>query len=134
MENGKSPGIDGLPIEFCKSFYELIKTDLLHLYNSILFQNEDLTPSMTKAIINLIPKNSEKEYLKNWRPISLLCCDYKMLTKILSNRLKTTLAQTISKEQTCGIPDRTIFSNIFTIREKITHNSTKKNKIIYNVC
>ena len=134
MENGKSPGIDGLPIEFCKSFYELIKTDLLHLYNSILFQNEDLTPSMTKAIINLIPKNSEKEYLKNWRPISLLCCDYKMLTKILSNRLKTTLAQTISKEQTCGIPDRTIFSNIFTIREKIIHNSTKKNKIIYNVC
>ena len=128
MENGKSPGIDGLPIEFYKSFYELIKTDLLHLHNSILFQNEDLTPSITKAIINLIPKNSEKKYLKNWRPISLLCCDYKILNKILSDRLKTILAQTISKEQTCGIPDRTIFSNLFTIREIITYSSTKKIK------
>ena len=88
MENGKSPCIDGLPIEFYNSFYEVIKTDLSHLYNSILFQNEDLTPSMTKAIINLILKNSEKEYLKNWGPISLLCCDYKILTKILSNKLK----------------------------------------------
>ena len=128
MENGKSPGINALPIEFYKSFYELIKIDLLHLYNSILFQDNDLTPSMTKAIINLIPKNNAKEYLKNWRPISLLCSDYKILTKIISNRLKATLSHTIFKEQTCGIPGRTIFSNLFTVREILTHSSTKKIK------
>lgn len=39
MENGKSPGIDGLPIEFYKSQYELIKNDLLQLYSSIFFLN-----------------------------------------------------------------------------------------------
>ena len=60
MENGKSPGIDGLPIESYKSFYELFKNDLLQLYNSILFKNDNLTLSMTKAIINLIPKNDQK--------------------------------------------------------------------------
>ena len=43
---------------------------------------------------------------KNWRPISLLCVDYKILTKIISNRLKTKLDNEISKEQTCGIPNR----------------------------
>ena len=128
MENGKSPGINALPIEFYKSFYELIKTDLLHLYNSILFKDNDLTPSITKAIINLIPKNNAKEHLKNWRPISLLCSDYKILTKIISNRLKATLSRTIFKEQTCGIPGRTIFSKLFLVREILTRSSTKKIK------
>ena len=56
MENGKSPGIDGITIEFYKSLFDLIKSDLLQLDNSILFQDENLIPSMTKAIINLIPK------------------------------------------------------------------------------
>ena len=69
MENGKSPRIDGLLIEFYKPQYEIIKNDLLQHYNFILFQNENLTPSMNQAIITLIPKNDKKELLKNWRPI-----------------------------------------------------------------
>ena len=40
MENTKSPGIDGLPVEFYKTQFELIKHDLLNLFNSILFRNE----------------------------------------------------------------------------------------------
>ena len=76
---------------------------------------------MTKAIINLIPKNDKKEHRRNWRPISLLCSNYKILTKILSNRLKTTL-------ETCGIPNRSIFLNLFTIWELITCSTTKKIK------
>ena len=71
LENGKSPGIDGIPIEFYKSYYEYIKNDLLKLYNSILFGNDDLTTSMNQAIITLLPKNDKKENLNNWRPISL---------------------------------------------------------------
>ena len=73
MENGKYPRIDGLLIEFYKPQYEIIKNDLLQHYNFILFQNENLTPSMNQAIITLIPKNDKKELLKNWRPIFLLC-------------------------------------------------------------
>lgn len=124
-ENAKSPGIDGLPIEFYTTQCELIKNDLLDLYNSILFRNETIPTSMTRAIIILLPKNDEKELLKNWRPVSLLCVDYKILTKIISNRLKTTLDQTISKEQTCGIPNCSIFSNLLTILELIYHSNTK---------
>ena len=118
MENGKSPGIDDLPIELHKLQYEIIKNDLLELYNSILFKNENLSHSMNQAIITLLPKNMEKE-LKNWRPISLLCVDYKILTKIISNISKPTLDVTISKEQTCGITNQATFSNLFTIQELI---------------
>ena len=77
-----------------------------------------------KTFITLLPKNNEIELLKNWRPISLLCVDYKILTKIISNRLKPTLDITISKEQTCGIRNQSIFSSLFTIQELI-HHSTK---------
>lgn len=51
--------------------------------------------------------------------------DYKILTKIISNRLKTTLDQVISKEQTYSVPNRSIFSNLFTISELIYHSNTK---------
>lgn len=65
MENAKSPGIDGLPIEFYKTQYELIKNDLLQLYNSILFRNESIPTSMTRAIVTLIPKTDTKKLWKN---------------------------------------------------------------------
>ena len=60
MESTKSPGINGLPIEFYKTQFELIKHDLLDLFNSILFRNEKIPTSMTRAIITLLPKNDEK--------------------------------------------------------------------------
>ena len=117
--------MDGIPIEFYKSYFEYIKNDLLQLYNSILFGNDNLTTSMKQAIITLLLKNDKKENLRNWKPISLLCSNYKILNKILSNRLKPTLEHTISIEQTCGKPNRSILSNLFTIREIINHSNTK---------
>ena len=121
-------------MEFYKSYYEYIKNDLLQLYNSILLGNNNLTTSMNQAIITLLPKNDKNENLKKWRPISLLCSDYKILTKNLSNRLKPTLKHAISIEQTCGIPNRSIFSNLFIIREVINHSNTKNiNSFIISV-
>ena len=74
---------------------------------------------MNQTITILLPKHDKKANLKNWRPISLLCWDYKILTKILSNRLKPSLEHTIPIEQTCGITNRSIFSNLFTKLEII---------------
>ena len=68
---------------------------------------------------------TKKNCLKNWRPISLVCVDYKILTKMISNRLKLTLPKAISREQTCSIPNSLIFSNLFTICELIHHSKIK---------
>ena len=57
---------------------------------------------MQQAIITLIRKKGDLSKLKYWRPISLLCLDYKILTKILANRLKNILPTIISQEQTCS--------------------------------
>ena len=117
--------MDGTLIELYKSYHEYIKSDLLQLYNSMLLGNDNFTTSMNQAIITLLPKNDKKENLSNWRPVSLLCSDYEIWTKILSNRRKPTSEHTISMEKTCGTPNRSIFSNLFTIREIINHSNTK---------
>ena len=62
MENSKSHGVDGIPTEFYKTHFELIKLDHLDLFNSILFQNEKILTTVTRAIITLIPKNDKKEF------------------------------------------------------------------------
>ena len=125
MENDKSPGIDGIPIEFYKIFYDQIEKDLLQIYNNILFTEKKPTKTMNQAIITLIPKKGNLNQLKYWRPISLLCLDYKILTKILANRLKQVLPNLISEEQNCSVPGRTIFNNLFLIRDAITLNKQK---------
>ena len=56
MENDKSPGIDGIPVEFYKTFYDTLENDLIQLYNNILFTEKSITGTMQKAIITLIPK------------------------------------------------------------------------------
>ena len=128
MKNGKTSGIDGLPIEFYESNFELIQNNLQQLYNAILFENKELPKTMNKAIITLILKNDKATQLKNWRPISLLCVDYKMLTKTLATRLKLILKTTISKKQHSGIPNRSMFSNLLAARELINYTNDKKQK------
>ena len=127
MENGKSPGIDGIPIEFYKEFFDLLKKDLQDICNYVLFEQKITPKTWNQAIISLIPKQTEKlNSLKYCRPISLLCTDYKILTKILANRLKQILPDIISQEQNCSIPQRTIFNNLFIIRDLIKYQKKKK--------
>ena len=126
MQNDKSPGIDGIPVEFYKTFYKTLENDLIQLYNNILFLEKNITNTMKQAIITLIPKKGDSNKLKYWRSISLLCIDYKILTKILANRLKHVLPNIISKEQTCSIPNRTILNNVFQIGDIITLTKEKK--------
>ena len=73
MENQKSPGVDGIPIDFYKEYYNLLEEDLHQLYRNILFKEKQSTKTMKQAIITLISKkDKDLEDLKNWRPISLL--------------------------------------------------------------
>ena len=126
MKDDKSPGIDGLPKEFYNTFWDTIKNDITYLYNYILFNKKELSNTQKLAIITLIPKKDDLTEIKNWRPISLLNCDYKILTKTIAIRLKTSLHHIISPEQTCSIPNRQIFSNLYYFRDLIQYSNNKK--------
>ena len=73
--------------------------------------------SQRTGLITLLYKKNDCFDTKNCRPISLLCRDYKILSKVLTNRLKTVLASVISESQSCGVPDRFSGSNIRTIKD-----------------
>ena len=84
MPNDKTPGSDGLSVNFYKAFWHELKDDLCQVFNQC-FENGELCPSMRRGIITLLPKQGKDNlYLKNWRPISLLNTDYKILAKVLA--------------------------------------------------
>ena len=75
MDNNKSPGLDGLPAEFYKVFWQDIHTYLINALNSG-YKKGTLSISQRRGLISLLPKKNKILYqLKNWRPISLLNCD-----------------------------------------------------------
>ena len=55
--------------------------------------------------------------IKNWRPVSLLCMDYKLLSEVLANRLKKVMDQVIHGIQTYCVPSSSIVDNVSLIRD-----------------
>ena len=84
----KSPGEDGFTKEFYQTFFDLMGKDLLNSYNDS-FHKGSLSITQKRGSITLIPKGDVNlTNLKNWRPISLLNVDYKLLSKVLAKRME----------------------------------------------
>ena len=100
MKNFKSPYIDGFTVEFYKFLWTDIKIPLVKCLNESLDKGKCST-SQRQGLITCIPKEGKsKFYLKNWRPITLLCVDFKIASaSILANRVKPILQNIISQTQ-----------------------------------
>ena len=108
LPNNKSPGNDGITKEFYEAFWDDLKTPLLLCVNEA-FKGEELSTYQKQAVIKLIEeKVKEKRLIKNWRPISHLNVDTKLISKVLAERLKTALPSLISSNQTAYLNDRFI--------------------------
>ena len=108
MQNNKSPGNDGLTKEFYETFWDEIKDIFFESVKEAKHKGE-LSISQRQAIIKLIEKKDrDKRYIKNWRPISLLNVDTKIISKALSEKMKEVLPSLISYEQTAYIKNRFI--------------------------
>ena len=118
MKLNKSPGSDGLPVEFYKSFWTDIKIPLLDSLQEA-YTSGELSTTQKRGIITLLHKKNDKTLLNNWRPISLLNTDYKILTHVLANRMKKVINTLISSDQTGYIKGRFIGQNIRVIQDVI---------------
>lgn len=87
LPNSKSPGIDGIPCKFYKVFAEQPAPELLKTFTAAIEGNE-LPPSMTEVVISVIlKKGKDPQECGSYRPFSLLCCNGKLLTKLLAIRV-----------------------------------------------
>ena len=126
MESNKSPGSDGLPAEFYKVFWNDINPYLLNALNSA-YTKGLLSITQRRGLITLIPKkNKPTNLLKNWRPITLLNCDYKIATKSIASRIRKVLPKIINNDQTGFLKGRFIGENIRLIDSIINDTNTEK--------
>ncbi len=119
LKNGRTPGSDGFPADFYKFFWIDVKDLVTDSINHAL-SNGQLSIEQRRGIITLIPKKMKNRlFLKNWRPISLLNTDYKIIAKLLACRLRKVLPHLIDDDQTGYINGRYIGQNIRIINDII---------------
>ena len=108
LRNNKSPGSSGFTGEFYKFFWSNFKNRLVKSIN-FSFEAGSLPKSQKIGVLTLIPKGKkEKVYLKNWRPLTMLCTYYKIVSGCITERMKPNLDIIISDNQKAYLPNRYI--------------------------
>ena len=126
FENGKTPGNDGTPIEFYKTFWSCVGELMTNVFN-YSFDSGEMSNSQKQAIITLIDKkDKDRTYLENWRPISLVNADSKLASKVISNRIKKVLPRIIHYNQSGFIKGRFIGEVARSILDIIDHTESLK--------
>ena len=119
--DNKSPGTDGLSKEFYVFFWESVKLPLLESFKYSL-ETGSLSMDQRRGIITLIPKKGkDSTRLKNWRPLTLLNTDYKILAKLFAYRIKGLLESIIHNDQTGFVSSRYIGTNVNRILNAIEY-------------
>ena len=125
MQNNKAPGADGLPKEFYTTFWAELKAPLLAMYNESLLMG-NLPPSLREGTISLLYKKGDKKDIKNWRPLTLLGVDRKILAKALFFRLQEVAENIVGVDQTCAIPGRSMSNSLALVRDCYLYATDRK--------
>ena len=106
MKFNKSPGNDGFTVEFYYTFWPVLGEILVQALNEAYIKGE-LSTSQKQGVITLLEKEGNHAmYVHNYRPITLLNVDYKMLSKVLAKRIKKVLCEIIHYDQVAYIKNR----------------------------
>ncbi|XP_060100332.1 uncharacterized protein LOC132575538, partial [Heteronotia binoei] len=112
QKSNKTPGPDGLPIEFFRAFEDSLLLPFKKVVENA-YNTAEIPDSWKEALITLIHKEgTDPSEIKNYRPISLLNSDYKVYAAILANRLKKVIAGLIHEDQTGFVPGRLMNQNV----------------------
>src|SRR5690349_14512414 len=117
----RSPGPDGLPYEWYRTYLPFLTPLLLELYNGIL-NGDDPPASWFTTTLTLLPKpDRDPSTLRNWRPITLANCDAKLFSKILANRLATVLPRLLHPDQAGFVKGRSAPDAALAVKAVLAH-------------
>jgi hypothetical protein len=133
LKHNSAPGPDGIPSDFFQEFWDTIKSDLFNLFKS--FHDGSLNiERLNFGIVTLIPKIPDAIDIKAFRPICLLNVCYKIITKVLTNRLACCITSMISDFQYGFIKGIYIMDGVLSLHEIIHEVKRKKqNGVIFKV-
>jgi hypothetical protein len=125
MDHNKAPGPDGFPTEFYQACWEIIKDDLMELFQD--FHNGNLPMySLNFDTIILLPKSREAMRIQQCIPICLLNISFKIFTKVATNRISQIAQKVISSSQSAFMPGRNIMEGMIVLHETIHEMHRKK--------
>jgi hypothetical protein len=126
-----APGPDELSFIFYHKFWDLIKDDLVALFANFHRGVLDLS-GLNFALVTLIPKVGEATNMKQFRPISLLNCSFKIFSKLLTLRLSSIVQQIVSPTQSAFIKGRLILESVVVAHELVhsIHRSGEQGVIL----
>ena len=125
-----APGPDGIPYSIIKMTWKHFGKILTDSWEFALSTGA-LAPSHESSYLRLLPKDGkDPKFLKNWRPITLSNCDFKLITKTLSWRLAKVVDGVIGPNQTAYMKDRQISDNLNTLLYTLEQNGDLEGMIV----
>ncbi|GJR80795.1 RNA-directed DNA polymerase, eukaryota [Tanacetum coccineum] len=121
----KSPGPDGYTFEFFQKFWSLVGPNFCKAIQWF-FDHSNFPRGCNSSFIALIPKVPDAKFVSDFRPISLIGSMYKVITKILANRLSSVISDLVSDVQTAFVFNRKILDGPFIINELLSWCKRKK--------
>jgi hypothetical protein len=122
--------LDGIGAKFLKKFWFLLCQPMLK-YVTHCFNTGNLTQSFSSAGIKLIPKKGDTRQIKNWRPISLLNCVFKIIAKTVDTRLQKINEIILTRAQKGFTKNRQIQECIINIVETIAYSEKKRFRALF---
>lgn len=121
----KAPGPDGFNFSFVKKAWTIMRQDILAFFAEF-FDHASIPKGINCTFIALIPKVDGPSCFNEFRPISMVGCIYKILSKVLANRLRKVLPNIIGDTQAAFVGGKQILDGVLIANEVI--DSWKKNK------